>query len=292
LVCSSVDFGSDIVAWTTCPGASTPLDCVSQISGFTDFNVSFQLHVSSGFVNAGYDLDNSSIEFVTYTAPPSPYNYTSGDIFDVLHAGFGFYNQSNNSNLLISANILGGFAYQIQENSLIGVVSGDELNVARNILTIPLIIVNEVEFQDPNFVVPGDYAVNGYLAKSHYRVLISNYSLYTFSILAIIAMCWSGCVLVYCWRFGGVQANMSHFAEIDFAAKCSPGSSAHNDLGMGDMLHGLGNTESGEVKKRTKGKTVFLGAMKSYALFPSIEGTVVLSTKGEVGELRQKEKYL
>ena len=267
------------------------MECISEIAGPTNFNASLQLHVSSGFVNAGYNLDNSSIDFVEYTRRPIPYNYTPADIFDVLYVGFGFYNSSNDYSV-ISGVILDELAVDIQGGSLLGIASGEELNLVRNILTIPLHSVNLLNFPVDNTSLPGDAVVNGYLAQSHYRVLISNYSLYTFTLLAVIAMCWSGCVLAYCWGFGGVQANMSHFPEMDFAAKCIPKASEHEDLGMGEMLYGLGNTESGEVKKRIKGKMVFLGAMNSPALFPSIEGTVVLSTKGKVEELKRRKKYL
>ena len=163
----------------------------------------------------------------------------------------------------------------------------------RNILTIPLLVINAEQLPiSGNFDIPGDLAVYGYAAKSHYRLVISNYSLYTFTVLALMAIIWSGCVLAYCWGFGGVVANMSQFAEIDFASKCVEGVSAGKDLGMSAMLYGLGNTATAEVKEGIREKTIFLGALRSDVMFPSVEGRVVLSTTDEVDELTERRKYL
>jgi len=258
------------------------------LTDFSDFNASLQLHVSSGFANVGYNLDNSTIQFAEYTAPPTPYFYSPADILTVLEVGFG--NVENSSSYLPSVYMVGFVASLVQTNSLIGVESGYEASIFRNILTIPLVYVNLLQFGNASDL-PMDSLVSGYAAKSHYRVIISNYSLYTFTVLAIMAMCWSGCVLAYCWGLGNVEANMSHFAEMDFASKCVQGVLARKDLGIGEIFYGLGNTATTEVKERIKGKLLFLGAMKSDALFPSTEGTVVLSTAGEVEELIERKKY-
>lgn len=109
-----------------------------------------------------------------YTAPPISYRYTPADIFTVLSVGVGFYDYANES-YLVSSDTLNEFALQIQSNSLMGIGSGDEYNTARNIITIPLVSVNLADFPDFKSFLPGDFAVNGYLAKPHYRVLISNY---------------------------------------------------------------------------------------------------------------------
>ena len=166
---------SNIVAWTTCSYEQTPADCISELANVTYYNASLQLHVSSGFVDASYNLVNESIEFVSYTAPPIPYSYIPSDIFDVLKAGFGFVNASNTTTNLVSSNILNSFSVEIQDNSQLGVPSGVELQMARNILTIPLITMNAFNFPPYGFFRPVDSEITGYLAKSHYRVVISNY---------------------------------------------------------------------------------------------------------------------
>ena len=106
----------------------------------------------------------------------------------------------------------------IEINSFQGRVSGIEYQYFRNTLALPLIFCNINFFADQPYV-PDTLIVNGYLAKDVCRLVISNYSLYIFTILAIVAIIWCAGVIVYCWVFGALAPNLSLFPEIDFASK-------------------------------------------------------------------------
>lgn len=256
------------------------------------FNTTTQLHVSSLYATSAYNLDNSSILSVEITAPAVPFNYSAADVMAVLEIGFLPYkaNESNSATY-----VLYYIAYVISKYSAYGVVSDVEYRLLRNILALPLYSVNQNRIWPSETVdlLPNqDLYVPGYLAKDVNLVLISDYSLYTFTVLALLSLLWCACVLVYCWVIGENTPNISQYPEFDFASKCKA-SSGMDETGMAIVLEGLGNSNSTDIENRIQGTNIFVRAARpDYDELCNFEGRVVLATNGKLEKLKAKKKYL
>jgi hypothetical protein len=238
-------------------------------------------------------LDNSSIQSVEITVPAVPFNYSAADVIAVLQIGFLPYKFANESNG--ATYVLSYIAEVISRCSTYGVVSDDEYRLLRNILALPLYSVNSNRIwpnETLDLLPNQDLHVTGYLAKDVNLVVISDYSLYTFTVLALLALTWCACVLVYCWVIGDHAPNISQYPEIDFASKCKA-SSSMDETGMAIVLRGLGNSNSTDVENRIQGTSIFVRAERpDYDEPCNLEGRVVLATNDKLEKLKAKKKYL
>jgi len=161
----------------------------------------------------------------------------------------------------------------------------------RNMLVFPIYAFSWFPFDDtvttgPGFLHPNDRAkTTGYYATAIYRILISTYSLYLFTSLALCSLQSCGAVFIYFWLKGGLVPNQSQFAEVDFASKCQE---VLKDGQMSLVLRGLSNAESGEIIQRVKGKEVYVGAVSRGGGIDEI----VLATNECVSRLQSRRRYL
>ena len=226
--------------------------------------------VSSVYATTEYDLNDWSIQSVELTAPPTPYNYSAADLFTVLEVAF---NSRASENVTSTAGILSYISsliaydsamfqpwYQELEDSGIGERGLGDLVFLQNIMALPLCCVNTYHIHaHDKYVPPIDGSnVTSYFAKDIYRVVISKYSLYTFSTLAVIALLWSGIALLFCWNFGGVSPNVSQYPEVDFASKCSACPSESQESGTGVLLKKLRNANSEFIEDQIKENVIFI----------------------------------
>src|SRR5438270_7793492 len=86
---------------------------------------------------------------------------------------------------------------------------------------------------------------------------ISKYSQYLITVLCLSSTACSATLLVYCYKVG-FGPNNSLFPEMDFATKV-----AKQMNGAPEFLRGLGNATTSVVKKRIRGKSVYVGGLAS-----------------------------
>ena len=180
----------------------------------------------------------------------------------------------------------------INANSFLGTISTIEYDLFRGLLTLPMYFVNAGNLHEANRpsteLLPPENHVMGYIANDHYRLLISKYTLYTFTVLAFITLLWCVVICAYFWFRGRITPNTSAYPEVDFATKCKEG-----EHGMADLLKGLGNANNINIEKRMSGKRVFVSGVKGVDENNNDDNAMIVLTTSNTGdELQMKRKYL
>jgi hypothetical protein len=250
-----------------------------------------QLHVTARKATVAYSLHNSSIVSIKPSGAeePVPFVYSAEDILDVLSYVLNS-NTGREGNFTLVLDVSQAFLTRIAgiilANSFLGVTSTVEHDLFRSLLTLPMYFVNAGMVKDNVLEgqhIPLENHIKGYLAKDHFLLTISKYTLYVYTALALFTLLWCVIICGYCWFEGGVLPNSSVYPEIDFAGKCRG-----NDSGMGSLLKGLGNATSKEVEKRIAKKHVFAGERR----YGAEDGEVILTTTKIGYELEAGRKYL
>jgi hypothetical protein len=173
-------------------------------------------------------------------------------------------------------------ALEISTNSGRGKSSTLENALFRNLIALPLYTFNlgTITPNVTNWEYPENFHTTGYFTKRIYRLVISGYSLYIFSILAGLTLVWCGLVLWYCWRQRGLPPNLSTFPEVDFGTKCVNGFDC--------CFSRLGNAGTRDIKSRISGKNIFVGAAKDN---DDIVPQIIFSSDGHVDALVARREY-
>jgi hypothetical protein len=149
-----------------------------------------------------------------------------------------------------------------------------EMDILRSFLTFMLHFAS-----DP---LPPAPLYHGYVAKETYRIIVSTYSQYVFAVLGCVTVVWCGVLLIYC-GLSGVGPNLSLFPEFDFATKVDISE------GMPDLLAGMGNATSAEIKERIKGEKLYSGCIN---IDNGLTRVGIGATGSNLGGLRHGERYL
>ena len=211
---------------------------------------------------------------------PLPYIYSAAAIQEILNISF-----HNTTSLADGINFLSYVVSTINSNTRS--LSGQLL---RNVLALPLYCVNTNYISIPGDpMVPDDgFTTTGYFANPVFRVVIADYSLYTFTTLALLSLLWCIGAMSYCWIASSVAPNCSQYPEFDFASKCIAISDSSNDKGMDFLLKGLGNADSKAVETRIKKEMVFIRAT---AKTSGSDGTVAFTTSNIFRTLEARKRY-
>jgi hypothetical protein len=244
-----------------------------------------QLHVSTFQATTVYSLENSSILSVEATTFPVPFNYSAIDVLQVLGLGLQVNSSNQTSNIL-----------NVVNQQLANANNGESLSLAdpllRNIVALPLYSANgniDAQEYEGNLTFPNNMLTTGYFAQAVSRVIIADYSLYMFTLLAVLALLWCACGLGYCWIHGGVVPNGSQYPEIEFASKCVVTPNEMDYVGVDVLLKGLGNGNSRDIERRIKSKRIFVGA--PHDVMPSAI-VLVTAKNDQVEGLKAGNKYL
>jgi hypothetical protein len=258
------------------------VDCSNLFNSGNNY-YGLQLHVSSLFATTTYSLANYSIISVELESMPLPFIYSAAAIRDILN--IAFYNATLNETGADGTNFLSYvvFAMNSETRSL-------SSQLLRNVLALPLYCVNA------NYIsIPGDPPVpdnglitTGYFANPVFRVVIADYSLYTFTTLALLSLLWCIGAMSYCWIARSVAPNFSQYPEIDFASKCISVSDDNSDKGMDFLLRGLGNANSKAVETRIKKEMIFIRATVQTS---GSDGAVVFARSDVFRTLEGRKRY-
>lgn len=235
--------------------------------------------MSSLSTETAFNLANGSIESVNPVTPLTPVLYSAGSIFDIV-------------NLALSNSLFRDWIFWIlNENSLIGIQSDIEPSALRNLLVMPFYQYNwGTDWESVSDAIPSMYG-EGYYATERYRVVIADYSLLIFTILAVGELLWSLGVLLFCWFLGdGLMPNHSDFPEWDFASKCVGVDPLKEDLAMAGLMRGFANARTDDIKERIKDKLMFVGAIDDQAV-PEAEGRVAMGSEGTLWPLMSNKIY-
>ena len=277
------------LGWSACPEElASGQRCSFDTSWLYNLSLTMQLHVNSRKATTAYSLHNSSILSVKPSASePVPFLYSAPEVLDVLGYALNSNSQRNENFTLVldvSQSFLTQIASIILHNSFNGTTSNVEYDLFRTLLTLPMYYVNAGMITDHSVPedqrIPLEHHIKGYLAKDHFQLRISKYTLYAYTALALMILLWCAVICGYCWFKGAATPNMSLYPEINFAAKCRD-----DEFGMGCMLKGLGNSNSKEVEKQIAKMHVFVGEHPS-------GNEVVLTTKRIGYSLEAGKKYL
>ena len=249
------------------------------------------------YATTAYSLHNSSIQAVIPSSKIStPFLYPAEDIFTVLQYAFNSHSVQE-GDISFAMNVSDAFleriAATIQENSFLGITSADEYDLLRNLLALPLYFVNVPFTKASNLSasgqIPSANRVKGYLATDSFRLVISIYTLYTFTTLALITLSWCAIVWAFCWFRGGNTPNISLYPEIDFAAKIR-----NADVSMTEILNGLGNGNRLRVEKNIVGTRVFVSGNGVRNIIDNADETkaIIMTTIKTGHSLEAGRKYL
>jgi hypothetical protein len=234
---------------------------------------------SSVWTNTGFNLENGSIELVNPVSPITPIFYSASDIFEVFDL---VLNDSLVQTTILQ--ILGG------NESVSGIKSDIEPWYLRNLIASPLFEYNSGRQWDGIYDgVPSMY-VEGHYATEIYGLVIPDYSLFLFTLLALGVLVWCLSVFLFCWVLGKeLTPNGSEFAEWDFASK-SVVVVGCEDTGIAGLMSGLANASSQEVKERIKSKRIGVGAVGDPSV-SGVEGRIVMATNGALRPLKSNKVY-
>lgn len=258
------------VGWIVCPDNMAAIDRCKTPSGSwrSHRNVTIQLRASSMRLTTVYSLQNSSILSTGIKGAMTSIDIPRQKIFAVL---------DNRWNLTypnpVQAQMLLMLAHLLNQGNVDGRGAWTDSDLLRSFLAFMLHLLS-----DP---LPAGLDVHGYVAREGYRIIISKYSQYLFTVLCFSSATWSAAVLVYCYKVG-LGPNNSLFPEVDFAAKV-----VKQNNGVQELLGGLGNATTSEVKKRIRGKFVYVGDSASEG-----EPRVVIATESRLGRLTSGRLYL
>ena len=180
----------------------------------------------------------------------------------------------------IAESLLNMLVIEIDTNSAdSGISSG---GLFSNLIILPLYTFNigTITPNITNWAYPEKFLTTAYFAKPIYRLIISNYSLYIFTILAYGTMIWCAAVLWHCWKQQGLSPNLSHFPEIDFATKYA--------TNMPSILQRLGNAGTRDIENQITKKFIFVGAARDN---DEMAPRIVFSTDGNVKNLISRREY-
>jgi len=222
--------------------------------GQSDFAV--QLHASFLRLTTAYSLKNFSLQPIDVTEPPSDIEYSAANILSYLNIDFaGEF--PNATDYTAGLGVL-PFFYESGENyaflEAFGTSSG--IDFLRNTLALPLYSCNagEQAYPDDNLY----YSTIGYFAKDVYRLTISAYSFYTFTVLSMILLVGSASALVYCWRIDALSPSMTQYPELDFAAQCCTSRHSSECPAIGEEIRELNSSMSSNFTSWVKPKIIFL----------------------------------
>jgi len=270
--------GDLFAGWSACL-ADTNGDCTTPPDQWaTNIPTAIHLRMSTVLTNTAFNLDNGSIASVTPVSPVAPVLYPANGIFGVLDQA------------LSNSSVQSLIYWMLNENSLVGVVGDIESSALRNLITCAFYEYNwGTDWTHISDALP-TMRVEGYYAAESYRLVIADYSLVLFVLLASGVLTWCLSVLLFCWFVGkGLTPNRSDFAEWDFASKCV--GSGYQDRGMSGLMRGLANATSREVNERIKSKWIIVGVVDDPNA-PVAEGRVVIATEGvAVRPLKSNSMY-
>ena len=276
-----------IEGWTSCVPDSQ--DCFSELKTWHGtFNLTTQLHVSARHVTTVYSLENSAILSVSPTSTPTSFFYPANDVAQILTVALSIGNLTQFDENT-PATIIAYIARLSELGSLRGIQLPAEYDILRNVLALPLYLINGFNLVSTDDQLPSDMLVNGYLAKIVFRIVPATWSLYTFVSLALFSLVWCGSVLAYCWHAPFVP-NVSQYPEMDLLAKCSTSCESH-ESGFGGLLKGLSNANSKAIEGRIKEKRLYVGSLKTEDTPPSNQGTIVLAVNQPLDPLQARKRY-
>jgi hypothetical protein len=203
-----------------------------------------------------YRASDQAIQSITaLNATPPSYLYPAADVLQFLNSSCGDPNKVDPAATSDSASSL---LIWLISQALFELNNGDiaGYTLFRNLLALPLFLPST----KPSFQVEPEKTDN-YIVKQVYRVVLSLFSIYVFCILSGISLVWCGWVMLYCWVTGPIVANLSQFAEVDFAAKGGI-ECLRVDGALTGKYSGLGNASTEDIQERLTGKLVFLGAVQ------------------------------
>lgn len=241
-----------------------------------------QMHTSLFFASTTYSLNNFSILSVTSLSDPIPFFYSADSIREFLEVGF--YETTDNQiteNTILLNYIVNYISNEVEDRSALAT----QLQILRDIFVLPFYCVN--------FISTNNDIGTGYYAKSVYRLIISDFSLYTFTAMAAVAVLWCACALVYCLTSSCFAPNSSQYPEIDFASRCITVPDGSRHMGMNDILNGLGNSSTTNIENSIKGKKAYVGAQLLDGDISGCMERVVLATgRTELQGLKPRQKYI
>ena len=219
-------------------------------------------------LTTAYSLQNSSILSTGIKGAPTSIDIPRQKIFAVLDNMWNLTSPDP-----VQSQMLLMLAHLLNQGNLDGRGAWTDSDLLRSLLAFMLHLLS-----DP---LPAGLDVHGYIAREGYRIIISKYSQYLFTVLCLSSVAWSATLLVYCYKVGR-GPNNSLFPEIDFAAKV-----VKQMNGVPEFLGGLGNATTTEVKKRIRRKSVYVGGSAS-------EGgmRVTIATEPRLAKLTSGRSYL
>lgn len=223
--------------------------------------------MSSLLADTVFNLENGAIQSSNRVSSLSPTLFNATDIFTALNPAL--------SNLFIQQSI----STTINDNSLSGIDGDVEPAALRNLLASALYEYNWGN--DWNQTSDADLSLHvvGYYAKERFRLVIANYSLVLFTILAVSELIWSLLVLRSICTRNGLVPIRSEFPEWDFASKVVRVSPRHMRTGMDSLMRDLPSGSSKEIMERIKSERMMLRELYD----PEVAGMrrqVELATRG------------
>jgi hypothetical protein len=215
------------LGWAACPEElSSTSECLVEPQSPT---LIMQLQVYEQNMSTAYDLTTGTIREVTDSGPATPYRYDAGDlfeVFDIVLNGPPSNNRSSPSggSLLLLVYIGSQFSF--------GGLPPDDHGFFRNLLALPLFIVNSDHYPFPNITGSRSEArdVIGYLAHRSYGPVVSSQVWVLMSTtLAIVLLVWNGAIMVYCQRKLGKRGpiSLTEFPEMDSMSRLDESTLKH-----------------------------------------------------------------
>jgi hypothetical protein len=219
--------------------------------GQSDFAV--QLHASSLRLTTAYSLENYTVQPIKVTEPHSTIEYSAANLLSYLNVVFG-----DNGTVIDYTLAQGVIAFYEEKSNNYTLLQkfGTSVGIEflRNVMALPLYSSSTSDLGEPLL----DNLTTGYFVKNVYRLTISPFSLYTFTILSTILLGWSAVALVYCWRIGNLSPNMTQYPELDFAAQCCTSPNSSECLEIGEEIRELNSSISTSLTNWVKPKMIFL----------------------------------
>lgn len=259
--------------WTVCPdNVVSEGECLTQAEWISSPTLTTQLSVSKFYSTTEYSLQNSSIVSVVPTSPPNSTFIGASDVISILDFAFnstGPNNSSTSQTLLTVVSIINATSTQASILPL-------ELTILRSVLGFAILGFTDIP-------LPSPLPISGFVARGVSWLLVSPLSRLFFIILSLSTFTWCMGVLVFCFFKACPPPNFSRFPEMDFATKMI----TDGGSGIPAWLAGLGNATSQEVKRRIKGKNIYVGSLSS----DGVE-RVIISTTSVPEKLKYGESYL
>jgi hypothetical protein len=196
------------------------------------------------------------VQPIEATLPPSTIEYSAVNILSYLNVVFA--GEYPNATDYDAAEAVISFFYEQYENysflETFGTSSG--IDFLRNTLALPLYSSSAGDQANPDYLPY--YLTTGYFVKDVDRLIISAYSLYTFTVLSMILLAWSASALVYCSWIEGFSPSMTQYPELDFAAQCCTSRNPSECPGIGEEIRELNSSISSNFTTWVKPKIIFL----------------------------------